>query len=65
MKKDYNCFYQFILVTFQVLFVFYFIFIIFNVFTAEFVTRYINLDIYLVVLIILGVITLWLRKKKE
>lgn len=65
MKKRSDIFYYFFLTTFQIFLFFYFIFIVFNSLTNKFVSSYINLDIYLVVLIILGVITLWLRKKKE
>lgn len=52
-----------LLITFQVFFISYFTLIILDVFTKNFVSYYINLTIWLWIVLISGLLTLWLKYK--
>lgn len=66
MKKNLIEFsYRLSLVTLQISLIAYLVFICFDVLTKEFISEYIDLNIFLYFLLILGIAILWLKKKKE
>ena len=62
-KRVYLISYNLLLITFIVSLVTYFLLLIFNILTENFVAYYLNLNIFLWVLIILGALVLWSRRK--